>query len=87
MGLRWQWGYIREQLQALEVVISFNTCGQPGCIRQGRINMELTGRSKIGRPQRRCMQELEKGMQGADLIEEDARDGARWRQMICSGNP
>lgn len=53
MGLRWQWGYIREQLQALEVVISFNTCGQPGCIRQGRLNMELTGRSKIGRPQRK----------------------------------
>lgn len=46
MGLRWQWDYIREQLQALEVVISFNTCSQPGCIRQGRLNMELTGRRK-----------------------------------------
>lgn len=64
MGLRWQWDYIREQLQALEVVISFNTCGQPGCISQGRLNMELTGKRKRGRPQRRCMQVLKKAYMG-----------------------
>lgn len=44
--------------------------------------MELLGNNKRGR-QKRFMDVMKEDMQKVDGTEEDARDGVRWRKMIC----
>lgn len=46
-----------------------------GYVRHIMLRVELSGRRKRGRPQRSFM----------DVVKEDARDGVRWRQMVCHG--
>ncbi|PME06485.1 hypothetical protein A8A06_13560 [Escherichia coli] len=58
-----------------------------GYIGQRMLKMELPGRRRRGRPQRRFMDVVKEDMQRVGVREEDARDRVRWRQMIRCGDP
>lgn len=47
---------------------------------QRMLKMEMPGRSKRGRPERRFVDE---GGQRVGVMWEDAKDRVRWRQMMC----
>lgn len=51
------------------------------------LNMELSGRMKRERPQRRFKDVAKQDFQRAGRTEEDARDRVSWRQVICCGEP
>ncbi|KAL7841080.1 hypothetical protein SRHO_G00247710 [Serrasalmus rhombeus] len=58
-----------------------------GYIGQRMLEMELPGRRRRGRPQRRFMDVVKVDMEMVGVKVEEAVDRARWRQMIRCGNP
>lgn len=60
---------------------------ESGYIGQRMLNMELSGRMKRERKQRRFKDVAKQDIQRAGRTEEDARDRVRWRQVICCGEP
>uniref|UniRef100_A0AAR2KNM1 Taxilin alpha n=1 Tax=Pygocentrus nattereri TaxID=42514 RepID=A0AAR2KNM1_PYGNA len=56
-----------------------------GDIGQRMLEMELLGRRRRGRPQRRFMDVVKVDMEMVGVKAEEAVDRARWRQMICCG--
>lgn len=50
---------------------------------QRMLKMELPGRRKRGKPQRRFMDAVTEDMKMAGVTEEEVSSRMRWRQMIC----
>ena len=51
------------------------------------LSFELPGRRPRGRPKRRFMDVMREDMKVVSAREEDAKDSARWRQLIRCGDP
>ena len=53
-----------------------------GYILRSMMRMELPGKRKQGRPKRRCMYAVREDMAVAEVTEEDAEDGTKWRRKL-----
>ncbi|XP_063845349.1 uncharacterized protein LOC135091540 [Scylla paramamosain] len=70
--LRW-FGYVRRSDEGYEYVGS------------KMLDMDLPGRRKRGKPKRRFMDAVKRNME-VGVTEEDAKDRAHWRRVICCGD-
>ena len=50
------------------------------------LRMELPGKRKRGKPERRFMDAVREDMAVVEETEEDADDRTKWRRKICCGN-